>query len=142
MSIIEEKYVSLLYQTIWPSPLNSLCPGLFSNAIDHKQPMLCESIRQFRRELALVLLRHYRTHNEKIEEVLGVLLEKERYSFMSRNLQHVGDQSSTFSTQQQQNSSNNNNSNSTTRDRKNKGKKILGLPDDGYVPPEFWWSGN
>jgi len=57
--------------------------GLYSNAVDHKQPMLCESIRQFRRDLALVLLLHYRTNNEKIEDVLSVLLEKERYGFMS-----------------------------------------------------------
>ncbi|MEO0687619.1 MAG: hypothetical protein AAFY76_21865 [Cyanobacteria bacterium J06649_11] len=45
--------------------------------------MLCESVRQFRRELALALLRHYRTHDEKIEEVVGVLLDKDRYAFMT-----------------------------------------------------------
>ena len=44
--------------------------------------MLCESVRRFRRELALALLRHYRAHDEKIEEVVAVLLEKERYAFM------------------------------------------------------------
>ena len=61
----------------------SLSLGLYSNAVDHKQPMLCESIRQFRKDLALFLLLHYRTNNEKIEDVLSVLLEKERYGFMS-----------------------------------------------------------
>lgn len=45
--------------------------------------MLCESIRQHRRDLALALLLHCRGNNVKIEEILLVLLDRDRYcSFM------------------------------------------------------------
>lgn len=57
--------------------------GLSSNAVDQKQPMLCESIRHHRRDLALALLTHARTEDKRVEEVLTVLLDKERYPFMS-----------------------------------------------------------
>lgn len=45
--------------------------------------MLCESIRHHRRDLALALLTHARTEDKRVEEVLTVLLDKERYPFMS-----------------------------------------------------------
>lgn len=56
--------------------------GLLSNAVDQKQPMLCESLRHQRRDLALALIVHSRLNNSQVDAILQVLLNKERYSFM------------------------------------------------------------
>ena len=80
------KFEQICWSELLISGGNTVCLlGLCSNAVDHKQPMLCESIRHHRRDLALALLTHCRMNEERIEEVLNVILEKERYSFMSTN---------------------------------------------------------
>lgn len=56
--------------------------GLLSNAVDQKQPMLCESLRHQRRDLALALIVHSHLNDSQVDAILQVLLNKERYSFM------------------------------------------------------------
>ena len=57
--------------------------ALQSVAVEHKQPMLCESIRHQRSDLVLALLSHFRDSEVKVKEVLRVVLDKQRYGFFN-----------------------------------------------------------
>ncbi|XP_047136494.1 zinc finger SWIM domain-containing protein 8 isoform X1 [Hydra vulgaris] len=58
--------------------------GLYSSAVDIRHPMLCESIRHQRLDLALSLLTYCRMNESQVNEVLSTILDKERYVFLKQ----------------------------------------------------------